>query len=302
MLKRFGLLLFLMMLLVPLTLAQEDDESEPEPFAFVATEDGPLVMAHAGGIGLGPANTMVTFEKAVEIGVDVLEMDIHITSDDVIVTIHDDTVDRTTDGTGLVREMTFADLQALDAGYNWTDQRGEYEDEFPYRGQGITHAALSEVFEAFPEMPMVIEIKQAEPSMVEPFCDLLTEYEMQDQVLVASFSDDTLLEFREACPGIQTSSAEQEIRLFVGRLQFGSLDDYEAPSAAFQVPEFFGDLQVVTPEFVEAAQAVGIGVHVWTINDSDDMARMIDLGVDGIITDYPDETLRLLGRLDGAGE
>ncbi len=130
----------------------------------------PLVIAHQGGDGLWPGDTMFAFEQAVALGVDVLEMDLHITQDGVLVISHDETVDRTTDGTGEIEKMTLAEIKALDAGHNWSADGG---GTFPYRGQGISIPTLEEVFLAFPEYRMTIEIKKTERSMAQPFCDLI---------------------------------------------------------------------------------------------------------------------------------
>lgn len=282
------------LLIASSVVAQDEDEGES---TFFREDDGILVMAHGGGQGLRPDNTMSAFEHAVEIGVDVLEMDIHSTSDGVMVVIHDDTIDRTTDGSGFIQDFTFEEIQAFDAGYYWTPE-GHIQDadEYPFRGQGITIPALEELFQAFPDMRMNIEIKQQEPSIVEPFCEMLREYEMTDKVLMASFHGDVIEDFRETCPEVLTSGYEEEILRFYLLTQTGRGDEYEATAAAFQVPEFQGNLQVITPEFVAAAEAVGVDVHVWTINEVEDLERMIAAGVHGIITDYPDVLMELLGR------
>lgn len=252
-----------------------------------------MVIAHQGGEGLRPSNTMAAFQNAVELGVDVLEMDLHSTSDGVLVLMHDDTVDRTTDGSGAIKEMTLAEIKQLDAGYYWTDDEGQ---TYPFRDQGITVPTMEELFIAFPDMPMNIEIKQQEPSIVEPFCQLIHAYNMQDKVLIPSFHPETMVEFREKCPGVATAMSEPEIRVFYGlNLAFlGRL--FSPPGEAFQVPEYSGDTHVVTPRFVSGAQRRNIAVHVWTVNDPADMQRFIDLGVAGIITDRPDLLLDVAGR------
>jgi glycerophosphoryl diester phosphodiesterase len=260
---------------------------------FFANQSGPLVIAHQGGDGLWPSNTMVAFQQAADLGVDVLEMDIHGTADGALVVMHDATVDRTTNGTGELRQMTLAEIQALDAGYAWP-----YEEtaEHPFRGQGITAPALEEVFTAFPDMLMNIEIKQAEPPIVEPFCQLLRQYNRTDKTLVASFSAEALQAFRQECPEVATSTAEDEVRPFfiLNTLFLGAV--YQAPAEAFQVPEYSGNLHVVTRRFVDNAHAHNIDVHVWTVDEEEAMRRLLDLGVDGIITDRPDRLMQLLGR------
>lgn len=254
----------------------------------------PLVIAHQGGEELWPSNTMYAFERAVDLGVDVLETDLHITADGALVLIHDETVDRTTDGTGVVEQMTLAEVKALDAGHYWTDDGGQ---TFPFRGQGITIATLEEVFQAFPAMPMNIEIKRVDNLPVaEPFCQMIRQYNMQDLVLVASFHEDLMGEFRAICPEVATSATQNEVINFFARHFVGLAASYSPPAQAVQIPEYRSGIHILTPRFIEDAHSRGMDVHVWTINEAEDMQRMIDLGVDGIITDRPDILLELLGR------
>jgi glycerophosphoryl diester phosphodiesterase len=269
--------------------------------AFFRADDSlPLVIAHQGGDGERPSNTMTAFQYAVDLGVDVLEMDIHSTSDGVLVTIHDATVDRTTDSTGRVHDFTFAELQALDAGYDWPTVEEEVgRTDRPYRGQGIVIPALEEVFRTFPQMRMVIEIKQTEPSIVQPFCDLLREHELQEQVIVASFHPEPMYAFREACPEVATAAVEEEILPFFVLNTVGLSGAYQPTAESFQVPEYSGDLHVVTPSFVENAHAKNVMVQPWTINSTAQMQYMIEVGVNGIMTDYPARLMELLGRNTG---
>ena len=254
----------------------------------------PLVIAHQGGEELWPSNTMYAFERAVALGVDMLEMDLHITADGALVLIHDETVDRTTDGTGVVEQMTLAEVKALDAGHYWTDDGGQ---TFPFRGQGITIATLEEVFQAFPDMPMNIEIKRVDNLPVAgPFCQMIRQYNMQDKVLVASFHEDLMGEFRSVCPEVATSATQNEvINLFIRHFA-GLAASYSPPAQAVQVPEYRSGIHILTLRFIQDAHSRGMDVHVWTVNEAGDMQRMVDLGVDGIITDRPDILLELLGR------
>jgi glycerophosphoryl diester phosphodiesterase len=262
------------------------------PF-FAQFQDYPLVMAHQGGNGLWPDNTLYAFERAVALGVDVLEMDVHSTADDVVVVIHDGTVDRTTDGSGAVHDFTLAELQTLDAAYHWTPDGGQ---AYPYRGQGITVPALEELFVAFPGMPMNIEIKQAEPSIAVPLCQLIRDHDMGDKVLVVSFHNAATKEFRDVCPEVVTGTTQNEvIALFaLGKLHLERA--YGLAAGATQVPEYRSGLHVITRRFVDTVHNRDLQVHAWTIDDEADMLRLIDLGVDGIITDYPDRLLKVLGR------
>jgi glycerophosphoryl diester phosphodiesterase len=260
---------------------------------------GLLVIAHQGGDGERPSNTLLAFQHAVDIGVDVLEMDIHSTSDGVLVVIHDATIDRTTDGSRRIQDYTFADLQAFDAAYHWPtldDEEGRPTDEFPYRGQGVTIPALEEVLRAFPHLPMVIEIKQRTPSIAQPLCDLLRGTGMTEQALVASFHGESIREFRAACPEVATSAAQDEVTPFALLNIFGLTGAYTPTAQAFQVPEFSSGLRVVSAQSLAAAHGRGIDMHVWTVNTPEQMTAMLALGVDGIITDYPTRLMAMMGR------
>jgi glycerophosphoryl diester phosphodiesterase len=251
----------------------------------------PLVIAHAGS-ELYPTDTMYALEKYAAMGVDILEMDVHMTADGEIILIHDDTLDRTTDGTGDVRQMTLAEIQAYDAGYYWTKD----DQTYPFRGMGITIPTLQEVFETFPEFAMNIEIKQDEPSMAGPLCDLIRQYGMQNKVLVPSFSHAALQEFRQTCPEVATAASEDEVRDFVIRgflLMAGTITpQYQA----LQVPESRDGIPIVTRLFLWFAHNRNVQVHIWTINEAEDMQRFIDKGLDGIMTDRTDTLLEILGR------
>lgn len=253
----------------------------------------PLVIAHQGGDGLWPGNTLFAYEQAAALGVDVLEMDLHITQDGALVLHHDETVDRTTDGTGTIEDMTLAEIKALDAGYDWSNDEGA---TFPYRGKGITVPSLEEIFQSFPEYHMTIEIKKTEASMAVPFCDLIRAYGMQDKILAASFHDERMQEFRQVCPEVATSSARQETTVFV-LLSKAFLGRFYSPAFySLQVPEESSGITIMTAQFVRAAHERNLRVEPWTIDDPEQMKLYIRWGVDGLITDRPDLMLEILGR------
>ncbi|MBK8781748.1 MAG: glycerophosphodiester phosphodiesterase [Anaerolineales bacterium] len=262
---------------------------------YAADLNYPLVIAHQGGDGLWPGDTMFAFQNAADMGADVLEMDVHITKDGVLVLMHDEAVDRTTDGTGDIESMTLEELKKLDAGYDWSADDGV---TFPFRGTGITIPTMEEVFAAFPDKHMTIEIKKTNASMTKLFCELIRTYNMQDKVLIASFYDDKLKEFRETCPEVATSSAKNETTVFV-LLTKPFLGSFYSPKFfSLQVPEESGGITVMTPAFVKAAHERNLAVEPWTINDAETMKKFIAWGVDGIITDRPDIMLEILGRQD----
>jgi glycerophosphoryl diester phosphodiesterase len=270
--------------------ARDQHITETRPAA--ATPRRPLVMAHRGGAGLWPENTARAFAGAVALGADVLEMDLHGTSDGALVVIHDATVDRTTNGAGRISALTLAELKRLDAGYRWTADGGRTH---PFRGTGITVPTLREVLEAFPRARLNVDIKQAQPSLVKPFCRMLGESGAQGRVTVASFSSQTLAEFRRECPAVATSAGTDEVFALAADLQAGrGLSADKLGYRAVQVPETLGGRSWLTAELVAAVRRAGIEVHVWTVNDEAGMRRMLAAGVDGIMTDYPDKLIALL--------
>jgi glycerophosphoryl diester phosphodiesterase len=254
----------------------------------------PLVMAHRGGAALWPENTMYGFERAVDLGVDMLETEIHSTADNILVLMHDSTVDRTTNGSGPIRAFTLEELKTLDAGYNWTSDGGQ---TFPFRGSGITVPTLEEVFTALPTARINIDIKQEKPSLVEPLCKTIRTFDMTDKVMVASFNSKVLKAFRRVCPEVTTSAGTGEVAFFfmVNMVFLGAV--YRPACQAFQVPEYSSGLRVLTKRFVETAHGLNLAVHVWTINEVTDMKRLLALGVDGIVTDYPDRLISLLRKM-----
>lgn len=253
----------------------------------------PLVIAHRGGAGLWPENTLYGFERAVALGADVIETDVRATADGELVLFHDEGVERTTDGAGRVGWMTLAELKRLDAAHRFSPDGGR---SFPLRGSGVAVPTLREVFEALPRMRFNIEPKQAAPSVAAPLCRLIREHGMADRVLVASFSATTLEEFRRECPGVATSAATGEVMSFLTLQRAGLAASYSPAMQALQVPEQAGGLRVLTRDFVEAAHGRNLRVHAWTVNDEGGMRRLVERGVDGIMTDYPDRLLKVLGR------
>jgi glycerophosphoryl diester phosphodiesterase len=265
----------------------------PEHKYFQTDTRRPLIIAHRGGAGLWPENTLYAFERAAAMGVDVIETDVHATADGELVVIHDENVDRTTDGAGLVGSMTLAGLKRLDAAYRFSPDGGR---SFPLRGQGVSVPTLREVFVALPHMRFNIEPKQAAPSLDAPLCRLIREQGMAERVMVASFGGATLQEFRRECPEVATSASTGEVAHFLALQEAGLSASYSPVMQALQVPERWGALRVLTRDFVEAAHGRNLRVHAWTLNDEGDMRRIIEMDVDGVMTDYPDRLLRVFGR------
>ena len=260
---------------------------------FQRESSRPLVFAHRGGGGLFPENTLEAFKYSAQMGVDVLELDVHSTADGTLVVMHDGSVDRTTNGSGRVSEMTLAEVKKLDAGFQFTPDDGK---TYPFRGKGITIPTLQEIFDSFPEMTFNVEPKQTEPSVVKPLCAMIRARSMTEKVIVGSFRQAAIDEFRAECSEIATAATPSEVSEFLALYKVGLGASYSPPMQVLQIPERVGSLQVVSKDFIETARKLNLKVHVWTINDADDMQRLLEMKVDGIMTDYPDRLLKILGN------
>ena len=264
--------------------------------------DKVLNIAHRGGRRIRPEHTLLAYDQALEDGADILELDVGETSDGALVVMHDDEVDRTTDCTGLIKEMTFAEIRECDAGYEFTPDDGE---TYPYRGMGLVVPTLQEVFDRYPDVAFIIEIKQETPSIVDNFVQTLRDSGVEDKMIGSQFSDDVLAELRAAAPEIATNTGVNETLVFWGKA-FDDLDpEYEPPAEFLQVPTQFdvGDriVDVLHPGFVPRAHELDMYVHVWTINDEQEMRDLIALGVDGIMTDDPPLLTKVINEL-GVGD
>lgn len=260
---------------------------------FPAENPGVHVIAHRGGAALRPENTLEAFAHAVAIGADVLEMDVQPSADSAIVVIHDATVDRTTDGRGRVDSFTLEELRKLDAGHNWSSDGGH---SFPYRGQAIRIPALEEVFSRFPRTRMIVEMKHGGPALARPLCDLVRRSRMTEKALVASLNVGAVAAFRSACPEVLTAMSVTEARIFHSAHRAGLEFIYSPPVMALLIPDRLRGQTLATAELVKAAHARNLRVHVWTLNDEERMRQLAQMGVDGIMTDWPDRLLALLGR------
>jgi len=250
----------------------------------------PRLFAHRGGAHIAPENTIAAFAAGLAAGADRLEMDVHATRDGHVVVLHDPTVDRTTDGTGAVRDMTLAELQRCDAGARFAGAGGD----FPFRGRGLRVPTLAAVLEAFPGVPLNIEIKQDEPAIEAAVLEVLDRFDARPRVLLAAEEARIMARIRAAAPDVMTGFSAADVLEFVTAWQGGTLDAYRPPGVALQIPPSVGDVQLVTAESVAIAHRMGLEVHVWTIDEPGEMAALLDLGVDAIMTDVPPLAARLL--------
>ncbi|MEN0106563.1 MAG: glycerophosphodiester phosphodiesterase [Pseudomonas sp.] len=262
------------------------------PIALTSLGSAPLVIAHRGGMGLWPENTLFAFERAAALDVDMLEMDVRRSRDGELVVIHDADVARTSNGTGLVADLDLATLQQLDAGYQWTADGGT---TYPYRQQGIRIPTLAEVLARYPRMAKSLEIKDNDPAAAEQLCQQLKAANQEQRVVVGSFYEAPLQAFREQCPTVATGAGATSAKVLVV-LHWLGLERLLSPSyQVLAVPERRGPM-VVDAALISAAQERGLAVMLWTINEQPTMRHLLDMGAQGLITDYPDRALQLLGR------
>ncbi|MBI5042877.1 MAG: hypothetical protein HZC10_03425 [Nitrospirae bacterium] len=153
----------------------------------------------------------------------------------------------------------------------------------------MTIPTLKEVFSEFPNQRINIEIKQFEPQIEDTLIGIIKEKNMTDNVLVVSESHEAIKRFRKISKDtIATGASVSEVRRFVIFMRLKITTLYIPTADAFQIPEYHGDYHLLTEEFIEKAHKKNIKIHVWTVNEKDDMKRLIKMGVDGIMTDYPD--------------
>ena len=263
-----------------------------------------IAYAHQGGSFEGPSSTLAAIEWSLAGGATAVELDVHATRDRRIVVSHDETVDRTTNHHGEIAELSLAQLREMDNAYWWIAGEavspGRADAEYVHRAKAprdrdFALATLEEVSQRFPGVLLNLDIKRSSPD-VEPYEELLADelrrLERTGSVIVASFLDHAIQAFRALAPEVATSAATGETATFYFSLQEGSAK--VPPAQALQVPATFGDVTVVDERFVEAAHEAGLAVHVWTINEEDEMRAMVDLGVDGIVSDRPTRLARVL--------
>ncbi len=244
----------------------------------------PRIFGHRGNSCDFPENTLPSFQSAIDIGVDVIETDVHLTKDGHFVILHDDFLERTTNGTGKVSNLTLSEIQRFDAGFRFTPD-GEH---YPFRGQGITIPTLREALRAFPNQRFNIDLKDKNPAQAALYCKLLKEEHAVERVLTASEYTANLRAVRKLLPEMATSASMGEVLgvffLYRSSLLFLKKGIH---ADAMQVPEFYGTTHIVTKNFVKAMHNIGVRVHVWTINREEDMKRILSLKADAIMSDNP---------------
>jgi glycerophosphoryl diester phosphodiesterase len=242
-------------------------------------EQGPIAFAHRGGAGEAPENTLAAFEIALTLGYRYLETDVHLTRDGVLVAFHDDRLDRVTDRAGAIAELGIAEVEAADAGHAFSPEGGR---TFPFRGCQLRVPRLEAILGRWPDARVNIDPKS--DACAGPLATVLDRLGAWDRVCVGSFSDRRLRRIRALGRGRAcTSMGPQAVAL--ARMTTASSVMRRLGADCIQVPLSRGPIPIVTKRFIAAAHRAGLPVHVWTINEEATINELLDLGVDGIMSD-----------------
>jgi glycerophosphoryl diester phosphodiesterase len=221
------------------------------------------VFAHRGGSKLGPENTIVAFDRGLAAGADGLELDVRLSRDGIVIVHHDRLLGRTSRGAGPVRDRTAEELAAFDVPTLWA------------------------VLERYPHAKIIVELKEPGDGLARAAIEDVRRARGVERICVGSFSARALRAVRRIDPEIATSAGTIEVRLALYRSWVG-LSPGRVPYQAFQVPETSGATRVISRRFVRLAHKAGVVVQVWTVDEPDDIRRLLEWGVDGIISDRPD--------------
>ncbi len=236
----------------------------------------PLLFGHRGARGLAPENTITSFSIAISYGVDGVELDVHLSKDGHVIVMHDDKVDRTTDGKGYIKDLTLNEIKSLDAG-----------SKFSQRFKGEKVPTLEEVFESFKDKILYkVEIKHSSeiyPGIEKKVVDIIKRYNLQKKVQIISFDFDSLKIVKELDPTISVGIIIEGRPLWY--------IDIAKKLGAEWIHAFYG--LVYSSKDIEGAHAHGIKVGVWTLNDEQSINAFCKMGVDDITSDYPNELVRL---------
>ncbi len=271
-------------------------KSSPDRGYIIEKGKAPLIIAHGGSKQLFPENTMMAFDGVDQFHPDVMEMDVVLTKDSILITHHDPTIKRLSNGEGKVADYTYEELKQFNFGHNFKDRDGNY----PYRDTIIPPANLEDVLAKYgSKYQFCIEMKDYSEELgqcaARQLYRLLQKYNMEDRTLVACFEDDVLDYFRQMTGGkIHISSGKKQTKQFVilDMLFLGNF--FTGKTSALQIPVEREGFKLNKKSLINTAHRKNMAVHYWTINKEEQMRELIDLGVDGIITDRPDLLIKVL--------
>ncbi|WP_237066545.1 glycerophosphodiester phosphodiesterase [Microbulbifer guangxiensis] len=260
--------------------------ARPAPSSALRLPAPPLVIAHGDerGQGLYPGNTMLYLREMTALGADALEIDLNLTADGHLVLNHDPLLDRVSDGSGLIRQHTLESLRSLNMASRWTHDGST----FPYRDTTVPVATIDEVFAAFPDMPMILELKDRDPAAAVALAQSVRRVGKVSSLVVSSFHLGVIREFRRLCPDVATGATLPEALLFF-LAQLLRLERWLRPAyQTMQLPTRYYGIPVFSTRLIRAAHRIGLHVSVWTVDATEDMEYYLRLGVDGIVTNRTD--------------
>ncbi|KOR24315.1 glycerophosphodiester phosphodiesterase [Clostridium sp. FAM 1755] len=239
------------------------------------------ILAHRGASAYAPENTMVAFKKAIDMNADGIELDVHLSKDGHIVIIHDEKVDRTTNGKGEVKDFTLDELKKLDAGFWFSDK---------YEGERIP--TLEELLKLInnTNIYLNIEIKagyRIYPNIEEKVIDMIEKYKILDRVIISSFDHYSLVRVKEINLNIKT-----------GMLYEAALYEPWDYARSIKVEALHPNYITLTKEFIDKANINNLQINPYTVNDENDMERLIKSKVTSVITNYPDKAHQIISKLN----
>jgi glycerophosphoryl diester phosphodiesterase len=255
---------------------------------------GPWLVAHRGGSHLAPENTLPAFERAAALGADALEVDVRLTSDGALVVFHDDDTARLTGEPGTVEARTLAEVRALDAAFGFSEDGGATH---PLRGKGVRVPTFAEALERFPAMRFNVDAKTEDAGLAEALAEVVRAARAVERVCVGSFFDVQAERLGRLLPDAcrylpQDAATCHVLNAKSGGGGAGCPRGYDLAD----LPHRLGVMTVVDAKVVAYFHARGVPIHVWTVDDEQEMRDLLALGVDGIVTDRPDVLKRVLGR------
>jgi glycerophosphoryl diester phosphodiesterase len=264
----------------------------PKPYLGLPA---PWLVAHRGGSRIAPENTLAAFDRAEQLGADAIETDVRLSRDGVVMVFHDEDTGALTGQPGTVEARTAAEIEALDAAFSFTEDGG---GSFPLRGAGIRIPTFAEALRRHPRMRFNVDAKTEDPALADAIARVVREARAEERVCVGSFFDGQAERLGALLPGVARFLPQEAATRHVMAAKAGGATPVGLPGGydLADLPARWGDVTVVDPPVVEHFHRLGIPVHVWTVDDEDEMRALLDLGVDGLVTDRPDVLKRVLGR------
>lgn len=249
-----------------------------------------MVLAHRGASAYAPDHTLEAIGLALEQGADAIEVDVHLTRDGCPVLHHGGDLSENTEASGPVGRYSLSELRRFDAGYQFTPDAGA---SFPHRGRGHSVVTLAEALDTFPNVRFNLDIKERRAALATR--RVIDDFDAGDRVLLAAFYSWQRGPALSGYRGPRSTTLDQMLPYML--LHWAHLDAlWPMPVDALQLPELHWGVRVVTPRLIERAHRRGLHVHVWTVDEQQDMERLLDWGVDGIITKRPDVAVETRAR------